>query len=226
LFDDRAEVDGIFGQRADNTLEIVEALAQPGRVAVTALPLTDLITLRRPHLVVDARMQKQQVTPDLRGIARLAIGLGPNFAVGANCDVAIETHPDRAGGILFKGKTRSDDGVAPLLGGAGKDRFAYSMHQGVWRTPLDIGTRVFKDFIIGHLDRMPIKAPRDGFLRGIARDGISVPAGVKIAEIDPRGRAASWTGTDERGRAVAAAVVAAAIKEPRRRLVTSKASMH
>ena len=52
-------------------------------------------------------------------------------------------------------------------------------------------------------------APRDGILRGIVRDGSEVPAGVKLVEIDPRGRDAQWTGTDDRGRAIASATVAA-----------------
>ena len=52
-------------------------------------------------------------------------------------------------------------------------------------------------------------APRDGILRGIARDGIEVPAGIKLLEIDPRGRDAQWTGTDGRGRAIASATAAA-----------------
>jgi xanthine dehydrogenase accessory factor len=207
LFDDKAEVDGIVGQRADTILEIFDTVNQSGRVAVTALQLTDLITLRSPTLVIDARMQKYRVTPDLRGIARLAIGVGPNFIVGQNCDVAIETHPDRTGRVLIAGKTRRADGVARMLGSIGKERFVYSSRQGVWRTPLDIGQRVFSGYVIGYLDELQLRAPMDGYLRGIARDGACVSNGVKLAEIDPRGRQACWTGTDERGRAIAAAVM-------------------
>jgi hypothetical protein len=46
-------------------------------------------------------------------------------------------------------------------------------------------------------------------LRGIARDGSHVPAGVKLLEIDPRGRQACWTGMDERGRRIGSSTVAA-----------------
>ena len=52
-------------------------------------------------------------------------------------------------------------------------------------------------------------APFDGVIRGIARDGSSVPAHVKLIEIDPRGRNACWTGIDDRGRAIADAAVRA-----------------
>jgi hypothetical protein len=56
----------------------------------------------------------------------------------------------------------------------------------------------------------------DGFLRGIARDGVHAARGVKLVEIDPRGRASNWTGTDERGRAIAEAVVRAIAEAPAR----------
>ena len=54
-----------------------------------------------------------------------------------------------------------------------------------------------------------MRAPIDGFLRGVARDGVEILQGVKIVEIDPRGRSANWTGTDERGRTIAEATAKA-----------------
>ena len=65
---------------------------------------------------------------------------------------------------------------------------------------------MFKGFIVGHLDARPVPAPLDGILRGVVRDGLPVPAGVKLLEIDPRGRRARWTGIDERPRKIATAV--------------------
>lgn len=227
LYEDRAEVDGIVGQRAESALELVDALAAPGQVAVTHLQLTDLITLRPPTIIVDARMQKHRVTPDLRGVARLAIGVGPKFAVHRNCDVAIETHPEKTGNLIETGETLLADGVARALGGTGKERFIYSAREGKWRTPLDIGALVFRGYVLGYLDGMPVRAPMDGYLRGIARDGAVAPAGVKLVEIDPRGRNACWTGTDERGQAIAAAVIEAIEKAPaHRKAVMARSSLH
>jgi hypothetical protein len=66
---------------------------------------------------------------------------------------------------------------------------------------------------------VPVAAPLDGFLRGVARDGAFLPEGVKILEIDPRKRAACWTGIDERGRKLAAACVKAIrLKASKRRI--------
>ena len=209
LFDDRVEIDGVSGWRVGTTLEIGEVLASGASIAVTELQLSDVIPLRVPDILVDARMQKHRVTPDLRKTAGLSIGLGPNFTAGFNCDLAIETHPAHTGELLAEGTTRSSDGAPRYLGAVGRERFVYAARPGVWRTPLDIGARVFKGFVMGRLDGLPVPAPMDGRLRGIARDDVFVPQGVKIIEIDPRGTFASWTGSDERGRTIAEATVTA-----------------
>jgi hypothetical protein len=209
LYGDRATVEGIEGERAETMMEIVAAIRKPNCIAVTPLHLTDLLAIRSPAVIVDARMQKHCVTPDYRGIAKLTVGLGPNFAVGVNCDIAIETHPAKNGTIVQNGATEAADGIARQLGGTGRERFVYSDRSGLWHTPVDIGMRVFKGFLLGNLDGAAVHAPMDGVLRGIARDATRFPVGVKIVEIDARGRQAGWTGTDERGRAIAEATIKA-----------------
>jgi xanthine dehydrogenase accessory factor len=209
LFGDRAAVAGIEGERAETAMEIAAILAKPGHAAVTPLQLPDLAAVLRPRLLIDARMQKRRVTPDYRGMAGVTVGLGPNFAVGVNCDIAIETRPVRIGAIVREGCTDRADGVSRPLGGVGGERFVYSDRQGLWHTPVDIGMRTFKGFMVGHLDGVPVHAPIDGVLRGIVRDSTAVAAGVKLLEIDARGRHASWTGIDERGRSIAEATITA-----------------
>jgi hypothetical protein len=129
--------------------------------------------------------------------------------VGVNCDIAVETHPTHTGALIETGATEDADGVPRNLGGAGKERFVYARQDGLWRTAFDIGMQVFKGVPLGRCGGAPVLAPIDGFLRGIARDGAFAPAGVKLIEIDPRGRSAAWTGSDQRGRAIAEAAVKA-----------------
>ena len=209
LFGELCEVEGVVGERADTIMEVARTHALPGKVAVTEMHLTDIIPSRSPLVIIDARMQKHRVTPDLRGIARITVGVGPMFEVGVNCDIAIETHPSETGAIVSLGTTRPADGQARDLGDAGRERFVYSDWDGIWHTPADIGMRVYKGLQLGSLGNAPVLAPIDGTLRGIVRDGSRVPAGIKLLEIDPRGRHACWTGMDERGRAVACSVVVA-----------------
>src|SRR6266700_1380425 len=209
LFDDAVSVAGVPAQRADSGFEIRTSLGRVPGVGVTELGLLDLIGLRSLDILVDARMQKYLATPDLRRLARLTIGLGPGFCGGANCDVAIETRPDKAGRIIQHGAAEPPNGVSRRLGSRWGERFARSEFSGPWKTAIEIGTRVFKDFVVGHLGNEPVRAPFDGILRGIVRDGTEVPAGVKLLEIDSRGRDANWTGIDSRGQLIANAVAEA-----------------
>lgn len=123
--------------------------------------------------------------------------------------IAIETKPSCVGGIITGGETAEADGISRVLGTAGGERFVYSTHAGRWHTALEVGTRVYKGLPLGQVDRQLVTAPMDGVLRGIARDDVLVPEGVKLIEIDPRGRDASWTGIDDRGAAIAEATLRA-----------------
>lgn len=209
LFADIAQVEGVIGERVDDAIQILAALRAPSPVLVTWLGLLDLLPIRRIDILIDARLQKHRITPDLRRLARLTLGLGPGFSANSNCDVAVETRPGKIGLVEAGGWTDAADGIASRLGDVGAERFVYSPFAGRWRTPIEIGTRVYKDLVLGHLSGVPVAAPRDGILRGIVRDASEVAAGVKLLEIDPRGRLAQWTGIDERGRAIAKATLSA-----------------
>ena len=209
LYDDVASVAGVVAARVETSVEIRERLSAGVCVLVTELGLLDLIVIGAIDILVDARMDKYQVTPDLRRLGRLAVGVGPGFSSGLNCDVAVETRPGIAGRVITSGGTAPPDGVPSSLGGQQSARFARAEFAGRWRTAIEIGTRVYKDFIIGYLGGTPVRAPFDGVVRGVARDGIEVAQGVKLLEIDPRGRAACWTGIDKRAGAIAEGVARA-----------------
>lgn len=209
LFDEDIRLEGIGAQRVESGVEILTFRRRAETVLITRLGLLDLIILRKPALLIDARMQKYQITPDLRELADVTIGLGPSFTAGANCDYAVETHPAKPGQVVRTGKPDRADGIAPKLGSRGAERFARSPQSGRWYTPLEIGARVFKDYTIGFVGDTPVNAPFDGILRGLVRDGTEVPEGVKLMEIDPRGRKANWTGIENRARLIAMGVTEA-----------------
>lgn len=208
LFDDGVAVEGVEARRADTGVEIGARLDAPG-VTITELGLLDLIVIRTIDILVDARLQKYQITPDLRRLARFTIGLGPGFSGGSNCDAAIETRPGKTGRIIQQGATDPPDGISARLGNKGAERFVRAETAGRWHTAIEIGSRIFKDFVAGHLGGVPVRAPFDGILRGVVRDGTEVPAGAKLLEVDPRGRNAVWAGIDDRARMIATAVTAA-----------------
>ncbi|MFB6418765.1 xanthine dehydrogenase [Bradyrhizobium tunisiense] len=216
LFAGTAQVEDIVGERLDDAMQVLRAIrgdaSRRRRVIVSRLGLVDLLPIRRIDVLIDARLQKRQIRPDLRRLAGLTIGLGPGFSKSSNCNVAIETRPGRIGLVQRDGWTDAADRIASRLGDLGAERFAYSSLVGTWRTSVRIGTHVEKDLVLGHLSGAPVMAPRDGVLRGIIRDGTEVPCGVKLFEIDPRGVLAQWTGIDDRGRAIANATLSAVLR--------------
>ena len=155
LFDDAVIVNGVAARRADTGSEIRSALGRGDAVIITELGLLDLIVVRPLDLLIDARMQKYDLTPDLRPLARLTVGVGPGFGGGANCHAAIETRPGKVERVLEAGSTDAGDGVPRRLGGRGEERFIRAENAGRWHTAIEIGTRVFKDFAIGHLGHAP-----------------------------------------------------------------------
>jgi len=202
LFDDHAELHGIVGRRAESIMEFATALAAPGVVAVTPLQLMDLIVIRRLEALVDARLLLSRVTPDLRGCAAVTIGIGPNFETGRNCDFAVEFH-SRLAAPPAEPRSEAPYGRERARGATAADSVICAQREGVWLTPLDVGARVYRGVTLGRLAGVRVFAPRDGYLRGVARDGAFIPKGAPFLEIDPPVRSPSWIGTDERGRAVA-----------------------
>jgi hypothetical protein len=218
LFGEPARVEGVEATLAETATSIWAGLSKAGRAMVTPLDLMDIIPVAPLDVLVDARMQKHRTTPDLRCLAGTAVGVGPKFFTGVNCDIAIETHPARTGDIVEIGSTADADGVPRVLGGAGRERFVYSKRPGRWLGASSLGETVSEGELLGRLDGVPVHAPITGLIRGMPRDGALMPSEVKVVEIDPRGAAACWTGIDGRGRAIAEGVLGALERERRRRL--------
>lgn len=211
LWGEIMEIEGIRAEPADRASEVLAIAALSDRVAVTRLGLADLMVLAPFDLIVDARLHKYATTPDLLPLARLSIGLGPGFTAGVDCTLAVETRPARTIGLLTRGTTAEPDGVPELLAGIGEERFARAAHSGRWHTAMPIGARVYRGMAIGRLDCVVVKAPIDGVVRGLVRDGFEVCEGDKLIEIDPRNRwQVKWSGIDARARAIAETVAMAA----------------
>ena len=226
LFGDEITIDGIMAARVDTSLEVRARVGRSDDVLITELGLLDLILIHALDVLVDARMQKYLTKPDLRRLAKSSIGLGPGFAGGANCDIAVETRPDKAGRIIHHGATDAPDGMPSRLGDDSGERFVRAGADGRWHTAIEIGTRVFRDFIVGHLGNTPVRAPFDGILRGVVRDGTEVPVGAKLLEIDPRGRRANVTRIDGRVSAIAKAVIRALSAREQALPTPAKGTLH
>ena len=120
-------------------------------------------------------------------MAPLVIALGPGFTAGADADAVIETQRGHnLGRIITEGTAAANTGIPGIVGGYGRERVIHSGNAGVFRAVCRIGDTVHKGQILAYVDDQPVPASLDGVLRGLLRSGLTVPAGFKIADIDPR----------------------------------------
>jgi xanthine dehydrogenase accessory factor len=66
------------------------------------------------------------------------------------------------------------------------------------------------------VDGAPVRAEIAGLLRGLVADGVVLREGVKLGDIDPRGREVDPAVVSDKARAVAAGVLEAAVLGTRR----------
>jgi xanthine dehydrogenase accessory factor len=210
LFDGSTTLDSLTGLRVATPAELRHAMDAGDVVPVTAAPFAEIVGATNWSALIDARMRKRAVPEDQRGIAPLAIGLGPNFVAGENVDLAIETMwGDRLGEVIEAGSTLALAGEPRPIGGAARERFVYAPDAGRFITSARIGDRVEEGAVVATIGEVSLRAPISGVLRGLTRSGVEVTARTKVIEVDPRGDPAGVFGLGERPRRIAEGVVKA-----------------
>jgi xanthine dehydrogenase accessory factor len=205
-FGGTAMLDGVPASLGRSIEDLQDLRSEVGVVPVTCLA-TDALRKRLAFdALVDARMRKRAIPEDLRELAPLTVGLGPNFVPGKNCHIAIETAwGDGLGAVLRDQRTEDLAGEPRPIGEAGRERFVYSPQDGIWRTGHRIGQAVIQGESVGTLNGIPVAAPLTGRLRGLPHDSVAVGIRQKIIEVDPR-QPAEIFGLGERPRTIARGV--------------------
>lgn len=189
LFGDAVCLDGICGRVGDGRLQIERILTAGDAVAVTPLDVMDLLVLGPFDILIDARMQDAAVKPELRWLAGQSFGIGAGWYSGVNCDTALRLP----------------------LAETGQQTHVTAPADGVWYSPIEPGTRVYRDLPIGNAGGVILRAPCDGIVMGVLRDGLKVRAGMPVAEIRSRMRRFATGTCDPRGRSVGRQIVASMV---------------
>lgn len=209
-FEKVCTLEGMLAKRASGAQSVGRMLACGGALPACDADFEELLAAVVPDVIVDARMHKHDVPEPLRGLAPLAIGLGPGFRAGDNADVVIETAwGESLGKVIRQGPAQAYAGEPRPLGGHGRERYVYAGTGGVFRTQRAIGDRVREGDTVARLGEAPVVAPLSGILRGLTHDGAQVAAGTKVLEVDPRGDPARAFGVGERPARIADGVLEA-----------------
>lgn len=175
-------VEGMPAQLAESAAHAVD-LAGRGIVAVLVSPHVPAI----PHeVLVDARLAKRNIDTTLAD-APLVVALGPGFEAGVDAHAVVETmRGPRLGRVMWSGTAEPNTGVPGEVGGKGAERVVRAPAAGAVSWLVDIGDRVAATQAMGGVGGCTVTAPFYGVVRGLIANGTEVPAGLKIADVDPR----------------------------------------
>lgn len=166
----------------------------------------------RPPLVVDARLAKHNLGTRLHD-AKLVIGLGPGFTAGLDCHAVVETNRGHhLGRVLWEGTAEADTGQPEPVRGFAGERVLRAPAAGVLMARLTIGDAVEAGDIIATVNGQSITAPFSGVLRGLVHDGLTVTAGMKVGDLDPRAVRENCFTISDKARAIGGGVLEAILE--------------
>jgi xanthine dehydrogenase accessory factor len=209
IYEGSACLEGVAGRLTKDVFSIRQMIGQGKEIPVVVESFTKMLEYLRPHVLIDARMNKRSIPDRQLGLAPLTIGLGPNFAAGENTNLVVETAWEDLGRILVSGSSRPLSGEPRPINGFGRERYVYAPADGRFETDCVIGECVVKGQAVACIGDEVIRSPLDGCLRGLSHAGAAVKAGTKVVEVDPRGDPARAFGIAERPGRLAHAVLAA-----------------
>ncbi len=212
IFDDTITVEGVTATKAADQYRI-PFIWQDNEIPVLADPTWKAVNAVQPHVVIDAIIAKKNLGTKLSE-APLVIGLGPGFDAGSDVHRVIETNRGHnMGRVIPKGPAETNTGIPGSIEGKSIERVLRAPGAGIFRCDLCIGSLVQKGQVIGHVNDIPIPAQIDGMLRGLIRNHSKVKTGLKIGDIDPRGKKASCNSISEKARALGGAVLEAILSQ-------------
>jgi xanthine dehydrogenase accessory factor len=208
VYDGDIMVEGVKALRTPDVATARWASSQD-MIAVLVDPYGRALAGLTPPAVIDARMAKRNLGTR-RNDAPVVIGLGPGFVAGAEVHAVIETQRGHdLGRVIYAGSAQPDTGVPGRVGGEDAKRLLRAPATGEFRSVRQIGMLVKTGDVIGYVGDAPVLTYLDGVLRGIIHDGVTVPSGLKIGDIDPRGVVEHCFTISDKARAIGGGVLEA-----------------
>ena len=201
-----ASVEGVEAVSAAS-VEAIQAAWDSAKIAVVLTRDWERIQVLAPDILVDAILAKRNIAT-AKDQAPLVIALGPGFEAGRDCHMVIETNRGHdLGRIIETGAAEPNTGDPGNIAGFTTERLLRAPVPGRFETTHGIGDRVAKGETIGQVGGAPVIAGLDGILRGLIRNGSEIPAGLKLGDIDPRGKSEYCSTISDKARAIAGSVL-------------------
>lgn len=209
IYESEKEVEGVRAKLISNPAEI-HSVWNEEKIPILIDPEgKKTIGFLKPDVLVDAIMAKKNLGTKIND-APLVIGLGPGFVAGRDVHIVIETNRGHhLGKVILNGSAEPNTGIPGDIMGYTEERVLRSLNKGVFRPQKSIGERVSKGTVVAVVDDQPVIAEISGVIRGLLRDGVEVKKGMKVGDIDPRGKSEYCFTISDKARAIAGGVLEA-----------------
>lgn len=200
----------VEGLRADYC-PMNEALQKvtDGIIPVIADPGGESIRLYKPAALVDAILAKQNLGTTMDA-APVVIGVGPGFTAGRDVHAVIETMRGHdLGRVIYEGQAYPNTGTPGDIDGYTLERLLRAPAAGRFQGARQIGDTVLAGEAVAYVDGLAVTAQITGVLRGLLQDGLTVTAGMKIGDIDPRCKREHCYTISDKARAIGGGVLEA-----------------
>ncbi len=209
VYEGEKEVEGVRSKFISRPEEI-DSVWQEGKIPILVDPEGQRTRHAvNPDVLVDAIMAKRNLGTHIKD-APLVIGLGPGFVAGTDVHIVIETNRGHnLGRMILNGAAEEDTGIPGDIGGYTVERVLRTMKKGIFRPQRFIGDRVNRGTVVAVVDDYPVIAKISGIVRGLIRDGVEVRKGMKVGDIDPRGKKEYCFTISDKARAIGGGVLEA-----------------
>lgn len=209
VYESKAQVEDVVCERIE-TMAQAEECASRGIVPLMIDPAGKILETLKPAVLIDAILAKKNIGTH-RGMAPVTVGMGPGFTAGEDVDAVIETMRGHdLGRLIEEGSALPNTGVPGEIGGKSEQRVIHAPAAGVVKHMHQIGDVVQEGAVIFTVDGIEAKAPFTGLLRGLIREEMDVPKGMKTADIDPR-TDVDWHTISDKARCLGGAVLEAVL---------------
>lgn len=210
IYENEFEVEGVRAKRANNTNEVNELINNniiPILIDTNGKSIIDL----KPDIVVDAILAKKNLGTN-REMANIVIGVGPGFVAEVDVDAVVESNRGHnLGKVILEGSTEANTGIPGNIIGFTEERVLRGNNNGCIKVIKDIGSFVKKGEAVAEIEGTLVRTKLNGVVRGMIRDGYEVTMGMKIGDVDPRGRIEYCDSISDKARAVGGGVLEAAL---------------
>jgi xanthine dehydrogenase accessory factor len=209
VYEGKKEVEGVLAKLI-STPEEIQSVWKEDKIPLLIDPegkeARSFLTF---DVLIDAIMAKKNLGTEIKD-ASFVIGLGPGFTAGKDVHIVIEANRGHhLGKMILNGTAEPDTGIPGEIGGYTVERVLRTMKKGVFHPHKSIGDRVNKGSVVAVVDDFPVIAQVSGVVRGLLRDGVGVKKGMKVGDIDPRGKRELCFTISEKARAIGGGVLEA-----------------